>query len=163
MSISVSSWSVRVATEARSVILEPDVFHTAGIAVFSKMQRTCHPLFIVESSPARTCQRSCLKRARDGGTARTPAWGTYGTDLGLCTVRGETQGGGFREGPWDSGTQYAQRTGETVLGMKPTANDNKWAIQAELCAAAVLRSDMNLSIYQGRSILNDSKKGRAWT
>ncbi|KAH3692720.1 hypothetical protein DPMN_193874 [Dreissena polymorpha] len=79
---SVSSWSVRVATEARvarrrfshlrgtsaggsanpaeSVTLEPDVFHTAGIAVFSKMQRTCHPLFIVESSLTRTCQRSRL-------------------------------------------------------------------------------------------------------
>ncbi|KAH3884243.1 hypothetical protein DPMN_008220 [Dreissena polymorpha] len=32
------------------------------------MQRTCHPLFIVESSPARTCQRSRLKRAGDGET-----------------------------------------------------------------------------------------------
>jgi hypothetical protein len=29
--------------------------------------------------------------------------------------------------------------------MKTTADDNKWAIKAELCAAAVLRSDMNLS------------------
>ncbi|KAH3872196.1 hypothetical protein DPMN_035411 [Dreissena polymorpha] len=53
------------------------------------MQRTCHPLFIVESSPARTCQRSRLKRARDGGTARPPVWGTFGTDLGLCSARGE--------------------------------------------------------------------------
>ncbi|KAH3748009.1 hypothetical protein DPMN_182576 [Dreissena polymorpha] len=55
------------------------------------MQRACHPLFIVESSPARTCQRSRLKRAGDGGTARPPVWGTYGTDLGLCTARGETR------------------------------------------------------------------------
>ncbi|KAH3707940.1 hypothetical protein DPMN_067360 [Dreissena polymorpha] len=39
----------------------------------------------------------------------------------------------------------AQRAGETVSGMKTTADDNKWAIKAELCAAAVLRSDMNLS------------------
>ncbi|KAH3847302.1 hypothetical protein DPMN_089622 [Dreissena polymorpha] len=52
------------------------------------MQRTCHPLFIVESSPARTCQRSRLKRAGDGGTARPPVWGTYGTDLGLCFCAG---------------------------------------------------------------------------
>ncbi|KAH3795578.1 hypothetical protein DPMN_149132 [Dreissena polymorpha] len=52
------------------------------------MQRTCHPLFIVESSPARTCQRSRLKRAGDGGTARPPVWGTYGTDLGLVLLRG---------------------------------------------------------------------------
>ncbi|KAH3784426.1 hypothetical protein DPMN_127674 [Dreissena polymorpha] len=51
------------------------------------MQRTCHPLFIVESSPARTCQRSRLKRAGDGGTARPPVWGTYGTDLGLALLR----------------------------------------------------------------------------
>ncbi|KAH3792688.1 hypothetical protein DPMN_146187 [Dreissena polymorpha] len=29
--------------------------------------------------------------------------------------------------------------------MKTTADDNKWAIKAELCSAAVLRSDMNLS------------------
>ena len=42
------------ANPAESVTLEPDVYLTAGIAVFSKMQRTCHPLFIVESSPART-------------------------------------------------------------------------------------------------------------
>ncbi|KAH3834442.1 hypothetical protein DPMN_107767 [Dreissena polymorpha] len=75
------------ANPAESVTLEPDVFHTAGIAVFSKMQRTCHPLFIVESSPARTCQRSRLKRAGDGGTARPPVWGTYGTDLGLALLR----------------------------------------------------------------------------
>ncbi|KAH3789080.1 hypothetical protein DPMN_167248 [Dreissena polymorpha] len=47
------------------------------------MQRTCHPLFIVESSPARTCERSRLKRTGDGGTARPPVWGTYETDLGL--------------------------------------------------------------------------------
>ncbi|KAH3882774.1 hypothetical protein DPMN_006719 [Dreissena polymorpha] len=83
------------------------------------MKRTCHPLFIVESLPARTCQRFRLKRAGDSGTARPPVWGTYGTDLGLCTARGEThehRGGGFREGPRDSGTQYAQRTGETVSG-----------------------------------------------
>ncbi|KAH3694825.1 hypothetical protein DPMN_082266 [Dreissena polymorpha] len=53
------------------------------------MQRTCHPLFIVESSPARTCQRSRLKRAGDGGTARPSVWGTYGTDLCLCFARGE--------------------------------------------------------------------------
>ncbi|KAH3704079.1 hypothetical protein DPMN_014452 [Dreissena polymorpha] len=53
------------------------------------MQRTCHPLFIVESSPARTCQRSRLKRAGDGGTARPPVWGTYGTDLGLALARRE--------------------------------------------------------------------------
>ncbi|KAH3816039.1 hypothetical protein DPMN_144581 [Dreissena polymorpha] len=108
----------------RSVTLEPDVFHTAGIAVFSKMQRTCHPLFIVESSPARTCQRSRLKRAGGGGTARPPVWGTYGTDLGL-TYTQEHRGGGFKEGPRDSGTQYAQRTGETVSGMKTTAGDSE--------------------------------------
>ncbi|KAH3704504.1 hypothetical protein DPMN_079560 [Dreissena polymorpha] len=62
------------------------------------MQRTCHPLFIVESSQARTCQRSRLKRAGDSGTARPPVWGTYGTDLGLCTARGVTKAhreGGF--------------------------------------------------------------------
>ncbi|KAH3689936.1 hypothetical protein DPMN_191181 [Dreissena polymorpha] len=46
-----------------------------------------HLLFIVESSPARTCQRSRLKRAGDGGTARPPVWGTYGTDLGRHTPR----------------------------------------------------------------------------
>ncbi|KAH3753386.1 hypothetical protein DPMN_036582 [Dreissena polymorpha] len=72
------------------------------------MQRTCHPLFIVESSPARTCQRSRLKRAGDGGTARPPVWGTYGTDLGLALLReGEAQehrGGGFKEGPRGGGT-----------------------------------------------------------
>ncbi|KAH3739326.1 hypothetical protein DPMN_045978 [Dreissena polymorpha] len=67
------------------------------------MQRTCHPLFIVESSPARTCQR-----AGDGGTARPPVWGTYGTDLGLALLRGgETQehrGDGFKEGLRGGGT-----------------------------------------------------------
>ncbi|KAH3891214.1 hypothetical protein DPMN_015304 [Dreissena polymorpha] len=73
------------------------------------MQRTCHPLFIVESSPARTCQRSRLKRAGDGGTARPPVWGTYGTDLGLCFCVGgggtqEHRGGGFKEGPRGGGT-----------------------------------------------------------
>ncbi|KAH3897183.1 hypothetical protein DPMN_021368 [Dreissena polymorpha] len=72
------------------------------------MQRTCHPLFIVKSSPARTCQRSRLKRAGDGGTARPPVWGINGTDLGLCTARGggtqEYRGEGFGEGPRDSGT-----------------------------------------------------------
>ncbi|KAH3847666.1 hypothetical protein DPMN_089997 [Dreissena polymorpha] len=47
------------------------------------MQRTCHPLFIVESSLARTCQRSRLKRAGNGGTAGLPVWRSYGTDLGL--------------------------------------------------------------------------------
>ncbi|KAH3769444.1 hypothetical protein DPMN_170713 [Dreissena polymorpha] len=72
------------------------------------MQRTCHPLFIVESSPARTCQRSRLKRAGDGGTARPPVWGTYGTDLGPALLRqGGTQehrGGGIKEGPRGGGT-----------------------------------------------------------
>ncbi|KAH3690700.1 hypothetical protein DPMN_190682 [Dreissena polymorpha] len=73
------------------------------------MQRTCHPLFIVESSPARTCQRSRLKRAGDGGTARPPVWGTYGTDLGLALLRGggepkNIEGGGFKEGPRGGGT-----------------------------------------------------------
>ncbi|KAH3741825.1 hypothetical protein DPMN_048554 [Dreissena polymorpha] len=73
------------------------------------MQRTCHPLFIVESLPARTCQRSRLKRAGDGGTARPPVWGTYGTDLGLVLLRGgggtqEHRGGGFKEGPRGGGT-----------------------------------------------------------
>ncbi|KAH3893859.1 hypothetical protein DPMN_018011 [Dreissena polymorpha] len=80
--------------------------------------------YIVESSPARTCQRSRLKRAGGGGTARPPVWGTYGTDLGL-TYTQEHRGGGFKEGPRDSGTQYAQRTGETVSGMKTTAGDSE--------------------------------------
>ncbi|KAH3851253.1 hypothetical protein DPMN_093733 [Dreissena polymorpha] len=71
------------------------------------MQRTCHPLFIVESSPARTCQRSRLKRAGDGGTARPPVWGTYGTDLDLCFCAGgnqRTSRGGFKERPRGGGT-----------------------------------------------------------
>ncbi|KAH3885090.1 hypothetical protein DPMN_009079 [Dreissena polymorpha] len=38
----------------------------------------------------------------------------------------EHRGGGFGEGPRDSGTQYAQRTGETVSVMKTTAGDDKW-------------------------------------
>ncbi|KAH3888823.1 hypothetical protein DPMN_012862 [Dreissena polymorpha] len=47
------------------------------------MQRTCHPLFIVESSLARTYQRSRLKRAGNSGTASLSVWRTYGADL-LC-------------------------------------------------------------------------------
>ncbi|KAH3774409.1 hypothetical protein DPMN_175791 [Dreissena polymorpha] len=35
----------------------------------------------------------------------------------------EHREGGLIEGPWGSGTQYAQRTGETVSGMKMTAGD----------------------------------------
>ncbi|KAH3872480.1 hypothetical protein DPMN_035696 [Dreissena polymorpha] len=60
----------------------------------------------------------------------------------------EHRRGGFREGPRDSGTQYAQRTGETVSGMKTTAGDDKWGHKggAVCCSPlAVLRSDMNLS------------------
>ena len=67
----------------KSVTLEPDVFHTAGIAVFSKMQRSCHTLFIVESSLARTCQRSRLKRAGNSGIAGLPVWRSYGANLQL--------------------------------------------------------------------------------
>ncbi|KAH3790936.1 hypothetical protein DPMN_169144 [Dreissena polymorpha] len=109
---------------AESVTLEPDVFHTAGIAVFSKMQRSCHPLFIVESSLTRTCQRSRLKRDGD-------MWRKYGADQNRRrSWRGneaclELRGGGLIEGPRDSGTQYAQHTGETVSGMKTTAGDSE--------------------------------------
>ncbi|KAH3831374.1 hypothetical protein DPMN_104639 [Dreissena polymorpha] len=54
------TFAVDSANPAESVTLEPDVLHTVGIAVFSKMQRACHPLFIVGSSLTRTCQRSRL-------------------------------------------------------------------------------------------------------
>ncbi|KAH3892829.1 hypothetical protein DPMN_016961 [Dreissena polymorpha] len=60
----------------------------------------------------------------------------------------EHRGGGLIEGPRDSGTQYAQRTGETVSAMKTTAGDSESGHQggAVCCSPlAVLRSDMNLS------------------
>ncbi|KAH3836645.1 hypothetical protein DPMN_110016 [Dreissena polymorpha] len=77
----------------RSVTLEPDVFHTAGIAVFFKMQRTYLP-----EVPSITSVEE-----RRGGPGATFA------------IRG----------PRDGGTQYAQRTGETVSGMKTTAGDSE--------------------------------------
>ncbi|KAH3821588.1 hypothetical protein DPMN_123352 [Dreissena polymorpha] len=100
----------------RSVTPELDVFRTAGIAVFSKMQRTCHPLSI---------------RDGDSGTARPPVWRKYGADQNRLLSWGgneaclELRGGGLIEGPRDSGTQYAQRTGETVSGIKTTAGDSE--------------------------------------
>ncbi|KAH3894206.1 hypothetical protein DPMN_018363 [Dreissena polymorpha] len=48
----------------------------------------------------------------------------------------------------DPGTQYAQRTGETVSGMKTTAGDSESGDKGRaVCCIpfAVMRSDMNLS------------------
>ncbi|KAH3740010.1 hypothetical protein DPMN_046705 [Dreissena polymorpha] len=73
---SVRSWSVRVATKARrellrSATLEPGVFHIAGIAVFSKMQRSRQPLFIVGKVPSITSVEEIRggPRAAHHGTA----------------------------------------------------------------------------------------------
>ncbi|KAH3861523.1 hypothetical protein DPMN_024455 [Dreissena polymorpha] len=99
------------ANPAESATLEPDVFHIAGIAVFPKMQRSRQPLFI---------------RDGDSGTTRSPVWRKYGADLGLLFSSEQSlehRGGGPIERPWDGGTQYAQRAGETVSGMKTTAGD----------------------------------------
>ncbi|KAH3872264.1 hypothetical protein DPMN_035479 [Dreissena polymorpha] len=72
------------------------------------MQRTCHPLFIVESSPARTCQRSRLKRAGDGRDSKTTSVGDIRDGPGSCASAPggtqEHQGGGFKEGPRGGGT-----------------------------------------------------------
>ncbi|KAH3728335.1 hypothetical protein DPMN_054289 [Dreissena polymorpha] len=139
------------ANPAESVTLEPDVFYTARFAVFSKMQRTCHPLFIVESSLTRTCKRSRLKRAGNSGTAGLPVWRSFGADLELhlgVSAVPRTSRGGLREGPRGGGTQCAQRTGETVSGMKTTAGDDESGQKrrAVCCIPlAELRSDMNLS------------------
>ncbi|KAH3869568.1 hypothetical protein DPMN_032737 [Dreissena polymorpha] len=65
-----------------------------------------------------------------------------------CLQSQEHRGGGLRERPRGGGTQYAQRTGETVLGMKTTAGDNESGHKgrAVRCSPlAELRSDINLS------------------
>ncbi|KAH3846217.1 hypothetical protein DPMN_088516 [Dreissena polymorpha] len=91
------------------------------------MQRSCQPLFIVKSSLAWTLQRSRLKRDGNSGTAGLPVWRSYGADLGLGFGHfwrpQEHRPGGLIEGPQGGGTQYAQRTGETVSGMKTTVGD----------------------------------------
>ncbi|KAH3849663.1 hypothetical protein DPMN_092066 [Dreissena polymorpha] len=67
----------------------------------------------------------------NSGTARPPVWRKYGADQNRLLSWGgieaclELRGGGLIEGPRDSGTQYAQRTGETVSGMKTTAGDSE--------------------------------------
>ncbi|KAH3789801.1 hypothetical protein DPMN_167989 [Dreissena polymorpha] len=94
----------------------------------SPSSRTSSTLLVLLSSPrcsglVTCCLSSRVRWAGDGGSGtagqRDHHRGTYGTDLGLRAAWGEThehRGGGFREGPRDSGTQYAQRTGETVSG-----------------------------------------------
>ncbi|KAH3772750.1 hypothetical protein DPMN_174095 [Dreissena polymorpha] len=76
------------------------------------MQRACHPLFIVESSFPDLPEVPSVE-GRESGTARSPVWRTYGADLGLglghSSAVPRTSRGWLREGPRDSGTQYAQR------------------------------------------------------
>ncbi|KAH3878126.1 hypothetical protein DPMN_002010 [Dreissena polymorpha] len=60
----------------------------------------------------------------------------------------EHRGGDLIEGPRDSGSQYAQRTGETVSRIKTTAGDNESGQKGRaVCCSplAELRSDINLS------------------
>ncbi|KAH3895754.1 hypothetical protein DPMN_019919 [Dreissena polymorpha] len=87
------------ASDSAKPALEPDVFHTAGIALADPDLPEVPSITSVEE--------------RQGGPGATFTLG----------------------GPRDGGTQYAQRTGETVSGMKTTAGDDKWAIKVELCAA----------------------------
>ncbi|KAH3886031.1 hypothetical protein DPMN_010032 [Dreissena polymorpha] len=61
----------------------------------------------------------------------------------------ERRGGGFKEGPQDSITQYAQRTGETVSGMKTTAGGSERGHKGRaacLHPLVELRTDKNLSL-----------------
>ncbi|KAH3773757.1 hypothetical protein DPMN_175125 [Dreissena polymorpha] len=98
------------ANPAESATLEPNVFHIAGIAVFPKMQRS-------EYRPTAVYRRELA----DPDLPEVP---TRENQCGGNT--GRTRTGFFHgEGPRDSGTQYAQRTGETVSGMKTTAGDSE--------------------------------------
>ncbi|KAH3825571.1 hypothetical protein DPMN_127451 [Dreissena polymorpha] len=107
------------------------------------MQRTCHPLFIVESSLAR---RSRLKRD-SGPTSMEVIRDGRGAASRGCLQSQEHRGGGLREGPRDGGTQYAHCTGETVSRMNTTAGDNESGHKSRaVCCSplAELRSNMNL-------------------
>ncbi|KAH3849575.1 hypothetical protein DPMN_091978 [Dreissena polymorpha] len=119
MHSSVSSWSRFFlertsascsANPAESATLEPDVFHIAGIAVFPKMQRS-------EYRPTAVYSRELA----DPDLPEVPS-----RDHQCGGNTGRTRTGFFPgEGPRDSGTQYAQRTGEKVSGMKTTAGDSE--------------------------------------
>ncbi|KAH3726515.1 hypothetical protein DPMN_052382 [Dreissena polymorpha] len=92
------------ANPAESATLEPDDFHTAGIAIFSKMQRCNLPEVPSITSAEEICGGPGAALTMHGGVAL------------LRDPRGD---------PRDSGTKYAQRTGETVSGKKTTAGDSE--------------------------------------
>ncbi|KAH3752724.1 hypothetical protein DPMN_187350 [Dreissena polymorpha] len=80
----------------------------------------------------------------ESGTGSLPVWRTYGVDLVLAS---EHRGCGPREWTRGGGTQCAQRTGETVSGLKTTAGDESGHKGRAACGtpSAELRPDKNLS------------------
>ncbi|KAH3852093.1 hypothetical protein DPMN_094590 [Dreissena polymorpha] len=114
------------------------------------MHRSCQPVFIVGSLLARTCPEVPSEKGRerrDSGITRVEEIrGGPGALVG-CRSH-EHRGGGLIEGPRDGGTQYTQRTWETVSGMKTTADDSESGHKGRgVCCSplAELRSNMNLS------------------
>ncbi|KAH3769155.1 hypothetical protein DPMN_170403 [Dreissena polymorpha] len=115
----------------------------SGLVIGCLSSRVCWP------GPARgpVCRGTVTVGQRDhqcGGQMGQ----TWGLPFAGGCMSHEHRGGGLIEGPRGGVTQYAQRTGETISGMKTTAGDDESGHKgrAVRCSPLVeLRSDINLS------------------